>query len=50
MHIYELHYLEQLPPCVMSSWEHIGSNRKNGIINVTDMKTEKPLLFYGDNK
>ena len=45
-----MHYLEQLPTSIVTSWEHLGSNKKNGISNVTDMRYGDTLLFYNEKK
>jgi len=50
MHVYELHYLEQLPPSLTASWENVGSLKKDGISTVTDMRRNHSLLFYNDKK
>ena len=47
-----MHYLEQLPASLVTSWEHLGNNSKtgDGIITVTDMRTNDNLCFYSENK
>jgi len=50
MHVYEMHYLEHLPPSIVTSWENVGVNTKNGISMVTDMRFNHILLFYNDKK
>lgn len=50
MQVYELHYLEQLVPHLVSSWKTLGSNNKDGIVKVTDMRLNHELLFYNEKK
>ena len=45
-----MHYLEQLPTSMVMSWEHLGSIKKNGISDVTDMRYGHSLLFYNEKK
>jgi hypothetical protein len=50
MQVYELHYLEQLVPHLVSSWKTLGATNKDGIVKVTDMRLNHELLFYNEKK
>jgi hypothetical protein len=50
MHVYELHYLEQTVPRVVSSWKNLGALQKDGIVLVHDLRLDHELLFYNEKK
>lgn len=50
MNVYELHYLEQLVPHLVTSWKSLGSTNKEGIVKVTDLRLNHELLFYNEKK
>jgi hypothetical protein len=50
MHVYELHYLEQTVPRVVSSWKNLGSLQKDGILLVHDLRLDHELVFYNEKK
>jgi hypothetical protein len=50
LHVYELHYLEQTAPKVVSSWNNLGYFKKDGLILVHDLRGTDELVFYNEKK
>ncbi len=50
MHVYELHYLEQTVPKVVSSWKNLGFFKKDGIVLMHDLRLDHELVFYNEKK
>lgn len=50
LEVFELHYLEQHVPNLVTSWKHLGYFKKDGIFTVYDDRTGAELLFYNEKK
>jgi hypothetical protein len=50
MHVYELHYLEQTVPRIVSGWKDLGNFKKDGIFSVQDLRLDHEMLFYNEKK
>lgn len=51
MEVFELHYLEQPCPHLVTSWEHSGRVKEDGILSVVDLRAGYlNLSFYNEKK
>jgi hypothetical protein len=51
MEVFELHYLEQTCPSIVTSWEHSGRFKEDGIVSLIDMRRGYLYLsLYNDKK
>lgn len=50
MHVYELHYLEQMTPSVAGAWSKMGQLKKDGLFTVYDTRLSHELTFYNEPK